>query len=145
MSKFFERPPSDFKKAVEVSTVFMECADKILLLQRCEGKIQSNTWCIPGGKLERGEAPLEGLVREIEEELYLFPDPLDLHFVKTVYVRHSTIDYVLHLFKWTLDTYPEIKINSTEHRDFIWQPISQFNHVPLLEGQLEAYNFMYKH
>ncbi|MDD5392293.1 MAG: Nudix family hydrolase [Thiothrix sp.] len=42
---------------------------KILLAQRPANKHQGGKWEFPGGKLEAGEAPLQALRRELEEEL----------------------------------------------------------------------------
>jgi len=44
-------------------------ADLILLARRPLHKHQGGLWEFPGGKLEPGEAPVTGLVRELEEEL----------------------------------------------------------------------------
>ena len=43
--------------------------NQVLISQRPAGKQYSGLWEFPGGKLEIGETPLEGLSRELEEEL----------------------------------------------------------------------------
>jgi len=139
MSEFYLEKPSDFGRELEVSTVFMECEGKVLLLRRTKGG-----WGVPGGKLEKGETPLEGLVREIREELRLDPDPNVLQWVRSFYVRHPKVKYQLHLFRWVLSCFPSIVLDPKEHRDYLWQPIVAFADLPLLEGQLEAFNFVYK-
>jgi 8-oxo-dGTP diphosphatase len=143
MSEFHLKRPKNFYAKVEVSTVFMQCTKKLLLLQRASHKISPNKWAVPGGKLEKNETPLEGLVREIEEELQLSPSREVLKYKKSFYVRHSLIEYQLHIFQWLLDAVPPIIINSEEHQDFIWQPMIKFNNLPLIEGQLEAFHFLY--
>ena len=42
---------------------------RVLLVQRPVGKHLAGMWEFPGGKLERDEAPLAGLARELHEEL----------------------------------------------------------------------------
>ncbi len=42
---------------------------KFLIAQRQKGKHLEHYWEFPGGKLEPDEAPWQGLVREIEEEI----------------------------------------------------------------------------
>ena len=42
---------------------------KILICQRPEGKRHAGKWEFPGGKMEHGETPEEGLIRELREEL----------------------------------------------------------------------------
>lgn len=41
----------------------------VLLAERPPGKHLAGLWEFPGGKLEPGEAPRDGLVRELREEL----------------------------------------------------------------------------
>lgn len=144
MSEFYIKKPKNFHVKVEVSTVFMECEKKLLLLQRSSHKeISPETWAVPGGKLEKRETPLQGLIREIEEELQLSPSPDVLKHKKSLYVRHPLVEYRLHLFQWLLDSAPNITLNPEEHQAFIWQPIDKFSDLPLLEGQLKAFDFIY--
>ncbi|NDE82011.1 MAG: NUDIX domain-containing protein [Chlamydiia bacterium] len=145
MSEFYLKKPKNFHVKVEVSTVFMECEKKLLLLQRSSHKeISPDTWGVPGGKLEKKETPLQGLSREIQEELQLCPSPEELRHIKSLYVRHPRVEYRLHLFQWLLDSIPTIIISPEEHQAFIWQPVNKFGDLPLLEGQLEAFHFIYK-
>lgn len=44
---------------------------RVLLTRRPEGKALAGLWEFPGGKLQDGETPEDGLVREIREELGL--------------------------------------------------------------------------
>lgn len=143
MSEFYIEKPSDFGVELEVSTVFMEYQKKLLLLHRAQCELSPQTWGIPGGKLEKGETPVEGLTREIWEELHLVPKPKDLEFIRSLYVRHPKVKYQLHLFRWILTSVPSITLDSTEHYNYVWQPIEKFAELPLLEGQLEAFKFVY--
>ncbi|WP_329742527.1 (deoxy)nucleoside triphosphate pyrophosphohydrolase [Dyella sp. A6] len=48
---------------------------RVLLAQRPPGKHLAGAWEFPGGKLEPGESPLQGLARELREELGVAIDP----------------------------------------------------------------------
>jgi len=50
----------------------------VLISRRPEGKPLAGLWEFPGGKLERGEAPEHGLIRELEEELGIAIEPSSL-------------------------------------------------------------------
>jgi 8-oxo-dGTP diphosphatase len=49
--------------------VLLDPAGRVLLAQRPAGKHLAGMWEFPGGKLEPGEPPVAGLVRELHEEL----------------------------------------------------------------------------
>ncbi len=143
MTQLHQKKPITFHSKLEVSTVFMEWEDKILLLQRASHKVAPGTWGIPGGKLEGTESPLNGLLREIKEELQLTPSLEKIYYIGKLYAENSIVQYKLHLFRWRLECVPRITLNKEEHAAFIWQPIAELNDLPLLEGQLEAFSFAY--
>lgn len=73
-----------FRLAVKA---FIVSEKKILLVKRAEDDVQKpGIWEIPGGRLELGEDPIIGLIREVREEtgLYVRPSvPLTVrHFVR---------------------------------------------------------------
>jgi 8-oxo-dGTP pyrophosphatase MutT (NUDIX family) len=143
MSEFYLEKPLDFDTQVEVSTVFMEYEGKILFLNRTQRELSLEAWAIPGGKLEKGETPLEGLTREISEELNLNADPHKIHYIRSVYISLPKVKYQLHLFRWILASIPTVKLNPLEHHDYLWQPINSVKDLSLLEGQLEAFRLIY--
>ncbi|WP_304529401.1 Nudix family hydrolase [Dyella sp. C9] len=49
--------------------VMIDRQGRVLLAQRPPGKHLAGLWEFPGGKLEPGESPMDGLVRELREEL----------------------------------------------------------------------------
>ena len=57
-------------KIVLVSAVALIDPDgRVLLAQRPEGKSLAGLWEFPGGKVDPGETPEAGLIRELREEL----------------------------------------------------------------------------
>ncbi len=64
-----------FKPTDRATLVFVICAGQILLIRKKRGlgagKING-----PGGRLEPGESPLEGAIREVREELGVTPTGL---------------------------------------------------------------------
>lgn len=143
MSFIYLSKPRDFKINCEVSTVFMQHDQKLLVLLRSHSEESSRTWAIPGGKLEINETPLKCLIREIKEELDLKAPEHELTFKYVAYVNHPKIQYVLHVYQWHLETMPDIKLNQCEHESYRWQPIKRFDELKLLDGQLEAFNLIY--
>nr|WP_240900873.1 Nudix family hydrolase [Thioalkalivibrio sp. XN8] len=58
-----------------VAGVLQDEAGDVLVAQRPPGKSLAGGWEFPGGKLAAGEGRLEGLARELEEELGIRLDP----------------------------------------------------------------------
>ena len=54
-----------------VTAAILRQGDTVLLTRRPEGTRHAGQWEFPGGKLDAGESPEEGLQREILEELGL--------------------------------------------------------------------------
>ena len=144
MVQIFLDEPKDFKPDCQVSTVFMECEDSILLLLRARYEHSADTWGIPGGKLEHNETPLEALIRELDEELKLKPPISALEFKRSIFVKHPKVHYILHLYVWKLDSFPEVILDPCEHTDLKWLKMSLLDTVPLIEGQLEAFKIAYE-
>ena len=64
----YKKPREHFNPKIEVAALFIEHENRILLLHRQKTKLQGNLWGIPGGKLDKGETPLQAVLREIKEE-----------------------------------------------------------------------------
>lgn len=54
-----------------VAGVVIDADDRVLIAQRPAGKHLAGGWEFPGGKLEPGEARVDGLARELREEIGL--------------------------------------------------------------------------
>jgi 8-oxo-dGTP diphosphatase len=52
-----------------VAVALVDADGRVLIAQRPPGKTLGGLWEFPGGKLEPGERPEDGLIRELDEEL----------------------------------------------------------------------------
>ncbi|MGH8495317.1 MAG: Nudix family hydrolase [Gammaproteobacteria bacterium] len=57
-----------------VAGILTDSTDRVLICRRLPGKPMAGKWEFPGGKLERGEARIAGLRRELDEELGIAVD-----------------------------------------------------------------------
>ncbi|MEZ5451923.1 MAG: Nudix family hydrolase [Thiothrix sp.] len=74
---------------------------RILLAQRPPDKHQGGKWEFPGGKLEVGETPLQGLKRELHEELGIEVQ----HAQPLIKVRHVYPETAVLLDVWEVDVF----------------------------------------
>ncbi len=54
---------------IVVACALIDRDGRVLLAQRPEGKAMAGLWEFPGGKLEAGETPERGIIRELREEI----------------------------------------------------------------------------
>ena len=76
---------------------------RVLISQRPEGKPLAGLWEFPGGKLEDGETPEHGLVRELQEELGIaigIPDLKPLTFSSFSYPGFHLFMAIYACWQW---------------------------------------------
>ena len=136
--------PKSINPSKQVVTCFIQNADQILILQRARNDEQHGLWGIPGGKLDHDELPVPGLLREIKEETNLDIIPSNLKLLGTA-LSHTSCDgyYGLYLFHTILSD-AKIEINHSEHHAYKWVTLKEFELMPLLTAQGEAYEYVKK-
>lgn len=126
-----------------VVTSFIQKEDKILVLQRARNDDQYKLWGIPGGKLDSNETPLEGLVRELTEELGLeFSENMFLLLGTALSWTQSDGKYGLFLYYLKTSDNVSIRINTSEHLAYRWVSLTEFESLDLLTAQGEAYKYV---
>ncbi len=101
----------------------------VLLARRKPGGSLGGKWEFPGGKLEAGEAPEQGLERELREELGI--DVLVGDYVGSVDFQNGTNEYRLMGFVVTLFSGPIIP---HEHEEIRWIPAGELDHFDLADS-----------
>jgi 8-oxo-dGTP diphosphatase len=103
--------------------------DQFLIQQRLAGKPCAGQWEFPGGKLEEGETPVQGLKRELLEELGVDIEGLS----PLIQLPH---DYA-HANVW-LDVYLSTGFNrevtGREGQQFAWKKIDEIRRMDVLEA-----------
>ena len=79
-----------------VAGALLDAHGHVLIAQRLPGKHMAGGWEFPGGKLDSEESPLDGLKRELREELAI--EVLDATFVASC--RHDYPDRRVLLELW---------------------------------------------
>lgn len=136
-----------FTPTSQVSTCCIVCNEQILLLKRNNSGTSGGKWCMPGGKLEKNETPLQAVIREVTEETGIILLPKEVVFFQTICKRTLQKDYLLHLFK---ATFPSTKpsdysvILNEEHTDFLWANLASAKELDLVAGSNQILDFLHK-
>lgn len=133
----YTAPTPEFKPRIEVSAVYIEHKDHILLLHRHEHKSEGNKWGIPGGKVKKNETPLQAAIREVQEETGFDISHQDIQHVQTVYIEYNESDhFIYHMFRTRLQGNPgAVKINYQEHKGFTWVTPEDSLNMDLLQDE----------
>ena len=119
--------------SVLAASVALVRRDDLLLIQRHRAP-SMGLWTLPGGRLEPGETPEQGAIRELREEL-----ALTVYGLRPLRVlRHGP--YRLQTFA-TQTWDGEIVVDATEIRDWQWvrpSQLARFDTTPGLGGVIEA-------
>ncbi len=127
----------------QVVTAFLQKKNKFLVLQRARKDQQHLLWGIPGGKLEQGETPLLGLIRELNEELGAQLPQNTFRLLKTTMSRTSCDgQYGLYLYHAFVPENLIVNINLEEHYSYRWVSLEEFETLNLLTAQGEAYRLV---
>ncbi len=115
-------------KQIEVAAAVITHPDGSFLLgQRAPGTFYPGYWEFPGGKIERGESPLDALVRELQEELGITVQTAYPWIVREHRYEHAQVR--LHFFEvseWSGEP------NDHVHSELVWQKAGQVTVAPLL-------------
>lgn len=89
--------------------------DKVLLLLRNDGR-EEELWSFVTGGIEEGESVLEGLKREITEEIGIDPNIIEYKFIEEVKISKTK---VLHYYEGLTNSEFKAILND-EHHEYGW-------------------------
>jgi len=144
-TQVYEVKPLNFNPRVQISAIYVNIGEKLLLLELSHVKAEALAWGMPAGKLEIDELPLIAAQRELFEETGI--ELAENHFrsLGQLFIRKPDLDYIYHLFEVNLDKIPQVQLSS-EHRSYGWVSKQEAESLPLMKGAKQAldYYFRYK-
>jgi 8-oxo-dGTP pyrophosphatase MutT (NUDIX family) len=134
----------DFKSMFSAVGCYVEHDNKILVLKRHSDKPQGETWCLPSGKIGDQENAVEATLRELFEETGIAATPGQLVYGVKAFVRYDTYDFIFHTFSLPLEFLPEIKLDPSEHSEYLWETKENILKLPLIPDFAEQMELHYK-
>ena len=107
-------------------------ADKLLITKRPAGKRHAGFWEFPGGKLEKNEAPLCALKRELREEIDL--EVTECSIFDVVYHRYDEQPVLLMVYRCQSNT---TQVRHVEVSDHAWIDVKELRDYPMLPADDE--------
>ncbi|NIM47088.1 MAG: NUDIX domain-containing protein [Candidatus Aenigmarchaeota archaeon] len=114
------KKPEGFNAKFEIVSCFCINNGKILLLHRQTDRPQGETWGVPAGKIKKNENVNQAIIRELFEETGVPFSRNMLKYFSKVFVRYPDYDFVYHMFSAPLVNKKRVKIDSNEHKEFLW-------------------------
>jgi RimJ/RimL family protein N-acetyltransferase/8-oxo-dGTP pyrophosphatase MutT (NUDIX family) len=139
-SYVWKTPPENFQPSLEAAACYVDIEGKLLLLERSAHKSEGLTWGVPGGKIEKGELPVEAAMRELFEETNIVITSSNIKELGKLYIEKPAISYVYHLFQVKLDTIPQVVLND-ENTRFLWLSDQEIRKLPLILGAIQALTY----
>ncbi len=124
-------------KHLQVVAAIIRRNGRVLITSRRPGDAEQG-WEFPGGKLEAGEKPAEGLRRELREELDVDPYVFDMVYR----VRVERPGRILELLFLRCTLAPQTEIRPREGQSFRWLAPEALLEVDLLAPDLPVANFL---
>jgi 8-oxo-dGTP diphosphatase len=116
------------KLLLVAAVALVDAKGRVLLAKRPMNKTLGGLWEFPGGKIETGESPEEGLKRELLEELDIIIDEDNLKPIS--FVSFCYEDFHLFMPLWALRIW-ENEPRSCEGQELAWVDIADIEKYPM--------------
>lgn len=128
-------------KATPAAYLILVKDDKILLIRRFNTGWMDGNYSLPSGHLEKGESPIQCLIREAKEEIGI--DVKSVDFVHLMYERQhdETGDRVDIFFKATKWSEEAINMEPDKCDEVKWFLLKELpdNIIPKIKAAIESY------
>lgn len=129
-------------EVLQVAICFCECRNKILFLQRSNYGKEPGTWTAPGGKINKGETPVDAGIREFSEETGISLSKDSIKSKGSFIASTSEKPIMIHLFQIQIDEQPIVTL-SMEHQTYRWCSLEEIWGLPLISGAHRCLEIVY--
>ena len=137
-------------KIMERFVITTECyirrGDEILFIHKGGNDLNTGKFLGIGGHLERGESPVDGIVREIEEETGIKRDELANLRMRAVITFINPVygDEYIHLFEADYIGRKDPVLNACDEGELKWIHKKDVYSLPIWEGDKRMFDEMFK-
>lgn len=136
--------PIDFVADLAIAGAFLFVDSKFLLLKRSPDKQEGATWCLPGGKIEEGESPLDAAIRETFEEAGIALREENMQDFGVIYFEKEGFKFPFHIYGYNFLEMPSLSIGLDESTEGRWVTLEEALHLPLIRGGDYVLNFCHE-
>lgn len=112
----------------ERTRVVVTCGNRVLLVKSWLG---NGKWDLPGGGLHPGEKPVEGVVRELYEEVGIRAETNSVEFIKKGKYKDGLFRFNVHYFYINLASKPALRLQRLEITEAVWQEVKKNGNQPI--------------
>lgn len=134
----------------QTTECYIRRGDEILFIHKGGNDLNTGIFLGIGGHLEKGESPVDGIVREIEEETGIRKDELANLIMRAVITFINPVygDEYIHLFEadytGDLASGKDPALNVCDEGELKWIPKEDVYSLPLWEGDRAMFDEMFK-
>ncbi len=125
---------------VIVCTAIADSQNKVLIAQRGLNKKLGGKWEFPGGKLEHGEELIDGLKREIREELTIEIDQIELITIKPFLYNFGAVLILFYSSRWASG-----QITLVDHEQYDFISLDEIDNYDLLPANRDLVSALKSH
>lgn len=123
---------------INVAAGIIENNGRVLLCQRKSTARYALKWEFPGGKVEEGESPEEGLRRELQEELGIQTEMVErYHRQHYTYADSGTFDVLY----YRVLRHTGVIVNHV-FESYAWVPVPELGAYDILEGNRDVVDML---
>jgi 8-oxo-dGTP diphosphatase len=134
------------EKFVITTECYIRRGDEILFIHKGGNDLNTGKFLGIGGHLEKGESPVDGIVREIEEETGIKRDELSNLKMRAVITFINPVygDEYIHLFEADYIGKDEPALTDCDEGELKWVPRKDVYSLPIWEGDKRMFDEMFK-
>lgn len=120
---------------VSVEGLIYNNKNEVLLMKRSPSIAYGNMYCLPGGHLENNETIVEGMIRELKEEIGVVFNENELELVKVINRTIKDDNYIDFIFKGYLKDRRVFNLEKEKCTRIIYRKIDKMpdNAIPVLK------------